>query len=118
MDSEERKVLSDVEKKFGKFDVLINLFTMQLVWASARFSKALGYAEGEIVGRSMRDVFTISTAEVFSEVARALSRKHEVEKVLKGKAGNSVRFSGVMDHVMVHGEPYIFLRIKKHSPAN
>ena len=48
MDSNEKELLRKVHKKYKDIDIVVDLYCMQIVWASEKFSEKLGYKQKEL----------------------------------------------------------------------
>lgn len=109
MDEETKEILEMATKKFGAPDLIVNIYSMEFLWASEKVAKALGYTVQELSGMSLRKLMSFDHHEIMRMTMRILGKKTEDTKILKKKNGEKVRAKGMVHSLMHDKEPYLVI---------
>ena len=101
--------------KHGTIDVIIDLFSMELVWVSDEFAETLGFKPDELIDKHVNEVLILDRKLLVKEVSKILGKKSmDDTKVLRKKSGEKIRIDGRLYHLMYKLEPYLAIKIIKY----
>ena len=111
----DKELQERIVNKYGDADVVINLFTMELIWVSTTFADKLGFKAEELVDKHINDVVVLDRSVLMKEVAKMLGKPGiEDTKILRKKNGEKIKVTGQL-HSLTHKlQPYLTIKIAKY----
>ncbi len=107
------KIREFAEKKFGKINVIVSLYSLQIVWADRKFADMVDFKEEELPGKNIRDIIVIDYHVFLRTLGKFLGKTADDTKILKRKDGKKIKASGTVHHFSFEKEEYICVRLKK-----
>ena len=111
MDLKLKNLLDFVNKKFGKVDVILDFYSMKIVWVSTIFAKNLGYKQNELIGEHPKKVLSINYFSVIS--AKLGKKKGKYSQELITKSGEKKHCFGSVQQFNFEDEPYFVFKMIK-----
>lgn len=113
MDEEVEILLDLANKKTKDFDVIVDIFCMQMIWVSPRISKALEYKPSELVKLSIRDVLDVDPGKIMSHITKLIGLNANDTQVLKKRGGGKIRGYHDIKTVFYKKCPYLVISVVK-----
>jgi hypothetical protein len=101
------------EKKFGKMDIIVSLYTMQIAWAGKKFADLVDYEQKDLPGMNVRDIIIIDYKTIARTIGKFLGRTSEDTRRLRRRDGKEIEIAGIVHHFSYDNEDYITVEIKK-----
>lgn len=102
-------LLDAVEQKYGKVDAIVSGFTLTVVWASKNVYDMLGYDEGELTGKSIREFIKLDAKKISLLVVEALRGKEEDVQEIITKNGDTIKVKSKGASFTFENEPYVII---------
>lgn len=108
MKTEGELVYDQVKSKFESIDVIVSVFSMQVVWASDKFSDIIGYSVEELINKHITKVLHVDLQVLLRDIVRTISGSKKVDKKnLISRNGDEIPVSCNIHSSFYDQEPYI-----------
>lgn len=104
-------LLAIVENKFGKVDVIISVYTMQVAWASKRTNKLLGYNPGEMTNMSVRKFLPMDPKSIMELMSMLVGKKITNTRMIMKKSGEQTKITADLESFTYDSEPFVIIKM-------
>jgi len=111
---EEDDFIKELRAKHKDADVIIDAYSLQFEWVSAKVSKIAGYKPNELIGERITEFASIDYADLISTITSVVSKKKTYTRTLLTKSGKKIKIKADIISVNIDGSKYIIAKnIKK-----
>lgn len=105
----ENSVIEVAQQEYSIIAVIVNVFTLRIVWASEKFATKLGYTQEEMVDMPAVEVTDLKPTDALKEAVRLFTTHEKESKPVITKSGEELRIQTEVHPLLHDKEPYIIV---------
>lgn len=103
----DKEIIKEIRDKYPMVELIVDTYSMEILWVENTFAKALGYSQKEMDHMSVRQVLNIDASGVINLISELVKDPRREFQTVIGKNGNKFKASGDVKPYIKSGTPYL-----------
>ena len=102
-------LVTEARKKFSHIDVIVNVFTLRIVWASERVATHLEYTQDEMINLPAVQITDLKPTDALKEATRLFNAHGKEYKPVVTKSGKEINMQAKIHAFLYNHEPHLIV---------